>query len=394
MFSNLPMYQNLGAVAYRPDLSRMNKLSSYLNEPQNKFKSIHIAGTNGKGSTAHMLSSIIQEAGYKVGLYTSPHLKEFRERITVDNIQIEKSYVTKFISEHKFFFTSNKFSFFEMTVGLAFYYFAYKKVDIAIIEVGMGGRLDATNILNPEVSIITNIGLDHTKFLGDNLSDIAFEKAGIIKQDTPVVIGEAIKETKLVFQKKAIEMSAPIIFSDRKKTDNYNSDLKGIVQQKNIRTVVSALKFLKNYKITKKNIKDGLLNVIKNTSFRGRWQVIKKNPLIIFDVAHNVEAMTYVANQLLKFSSKELHLVLGFVEDKSVSEIINLFPLDSKFYFSSPMLDRAFPLEDLERLGKNLNLNFNIYPSVLKAFEAAKNKAKKNDIIFVGGSTFVLSEIL
>ena len=394
MFSNLPMYQNLGAVAYRPDLSRMNKLSSYLNEPQNKFKSIHIAGTNGKGSTAHMLSSIIQEAGYKVGLYTSPHLKEFRERITVDNIQIEKSYVTKFISEHKFFFTSNKFSFFEMTVGLAFYYFAYKKVDIAIIEVGMGGRLDATNILNPEVSIITNIGLDHTKFLGDNLSDIAFEKAGIIKQETPVVIGEAIKETKLVFQKKAIEMSAPIIFSDRKKTDNYNSDLKGIVQQKNIRTVVSALKFLKNYKITKKNIKDGLLNVIKNTSFRGRWQVIKKNPLIIFDVAHNVEAMTYVANQLLKFSSKELHLVLGFVEDKSVSEIINLFPLDSKFYFSSPMLDRAFPLEDLERLGKNLNLNFNIYPSVLKAFEAAKNKAKKNDIIFVGGSTFVLSEIL
>ena len=394
MFSNLPMYQNLGAVAYRPDLSRMNKLSSYLNEPQNKFKSIHIAGTNGKGSTAHMLSSIIQEAGYKVGLYTSPHLKEFRERITVDNIQIEKSYVTKFISEHKFFFTSNKFSFFEMTVGLAFYYFAQKKVDIAIIEVGMGGRLDATNILNPEVSIITNIGLDHTKFLGDNLSDIAFEKAGIIKQETPVVIGEAIKETKLVFQKKAIEMSAPIIFSDRKKTDNYNSDLKGIVQKKNIRTVVSALKFLKNYKITKKNIKDGLLNVIKNTSFRGRWQVIKKNPLIIFDVAHNVEAMTYVANQLLKFSSKELHLVLGFVEDKSVSEIINLFPLDSKFYFSSPMLDRAFPLEDLERLGKNLNLNFNIYPSVLKAFESAKNKAKKNDIIFVGGSTFVLSEIL
>ena len=394
MFSNLPMYQNLGAVAYRPDLSRMNKLSSYLNEPQNKFKSIHIAGTHGKGSTAHMLSSIIQEAGYKVGLYTSPHLKEFRERITVDNIQIEKSYVTKFISEHKFFFTSNKFSFFEMTVGLAFYYFAYKKVDIAIIEVGMGGRLDATNILNPEVSIITNIGLDHTKFLGDNLSDIAFEKAGIIKQETPVVIGEAIKETKLVFQKKAIEMSAPIIFSDRKKTDNYNSDLKGIVQKKNIRTVVSALKFLKNYKITKKNIKDGLLNVIKNTSFRGRWQVIKKNPLIIFDVAHNVEAMTYVANQLLEFSSKELHLVLGFVGDKSVSEIINLFPVDSKFYFSSPMLDRAFPLEDLERLGKNLNLNFNIYPSVLKAFEAAKNKAKKNDIIFVGGSTFVLSEIL
>ncbi len=394
MFSNLPMYQNLGAVAYRPDLSRMNKLSSYLNEPQNKFKSIHIAGTNGKGSTAHMLSSIIQEAGYKVGLYTSPHLKEFRERITVDNIQIEKSYVTKFISEHKFFFTSNKFSFFEMTVGLAFYYFAHKEVDIAIIEVGMGGRLDATNILNPEVSIITNIGLDHTKFLGDNLSDIAFEKAGIIKQETPVVIGEAIKETKLVFQKKAIEMSAPIIFSDRKKTDNYNSDLKGIVQKKNIRTVVSVLKFLKNYKITKKNIKDGLLNVIKNTSFRGRWQVIKKNPLIIFDVAHNVEAMTYVANQLLEFSSKELHLVLGFVGDKSVSEIINLFPVDSKFYFSSPMLDRAFPLEDLERLGKNLNLNFNIYPSVLKAFEAAKNKAKKNDIIFVGGSTFVLSEIL
>ena len=394
MFSNLPMYQNLGAVAYRPDLSRMNKLSSYLNEPQNKFKSIHIAGTNGKGSTAHMLSSIIQEAGYKVGLYTSPHLKEFRERITVDNIQIEKSYVTKFISEHKLFFTSNKFSFFEMTVGLAFYYFAHKKVDIAIIEVGMGGRLDATNILNPEVSIITNIGLDHTKFLGDNLSDIAFEKAGIIKQDTPVVIGETIKETKPVFQKKAIEMSAPIIFSDREKTDNYNSDLKGIVQQKNISTVVSALKFLKKYKITKKNIKDGLLNVIKNTSFKGRWQVVKKNPLIIFDVAHNVEAITYVSNQLSEFSSKKLHLVLGFVGDKSVSEMINLFPVDSKFYFSSPMLDRAFPIEDLERLGENLNLNFNSYPSVLKAFEAAKNKAKKNDVIFVGGSTFVLSEIL
>ena len=198
-----------------------------------------------------MLSSIIQEAGYKVGLYTSPHLKEFRERITVNNIQIEKSYVTKFISENKFFFTSNKFSFFEMTVGLAFDYFAQKKVDIAIIEVGMGCRLDATNILNPEVSIITNIGLDHTKFLGDNLSDIAFEKAGIIKQDTPVVIGETTKETKLVFQKKASEMSAPIIFSESEKIDHYNSDLKGIVQQKNIRTVVSALKFLKNYKMLK-----------------------------------------------------------------------------------------------------------------------------------------------
>ena len=394
MFSNLPMYQNLGEVAYRPDLSRMNKLSAYLNEPQNKFKSIHIAGTNGKGSTAHMLSSVIQEAGYKVGLYTSPHLKEFRERITVDNIQIEKSYVTKFISNHKIFFTSNKFSFFEMTVGLAFHYFADKKVDLAVIEVGMGGRLDATNILFPEVSIITNIGLDHTKFLGNNLSDIAFEKAGIIKKNTPVVIGETLKQTKAIFIKKASEMSAPITFSDGAKVDNYDSDLKGIPQQKNIKTVVSALKILKSYKITKKNIIDGLLNVIKNTSFRGRWQVVKKNPLIIFDVAHNVEAMTYVTDQLSELSAKKIHLVLGFVGDKSISEMINLFPLDSKFYFCSPSIERAFPLEELKRLGENLNLNFNAYPSVQKAFKTAKVKAKTNDIIFVGGSTFVLSEIL
>ena len=394
MFSNLPVYQNIGGVAYRPDLSKMNQLLIYLGEPQKKFKSIHIGGTNGKGSTAHMLSSIIQEAGYNVGLYTSPHIKDFRERICINNKLIEKGYITNFISEHKSYFESNRFSFFEMTVALAFSYFAYKQVDLAVIEVGMGGRLDATNILEPEISIITNIGLDHTKFLGNNLADIALEKAGIIKKGTPVVIGETQKETRLVFEKKALEMSAPIIFSDAQKKEIYNSDLNGIAQQKNIKTVVNSLKLLKDFRISKENIKEGLLRVVKNTSLKGRWQVINCSPFIILDIAHNVEAITYVTKQLSDLPREELHLVLGFVGDKSVYDILKLFPSDSKFYFSSPKLDRAFPLDQLEGVANELKLNFNLYSSVSKAFQSAKEKSRKKDIIFVGGSTFVLSEIL
>lgn len=396
MFSQLPMYQNQGKSAYKVDLSNTILLAKHLNNPENKFKSIHVAGTNGKGSTSHMLASILQEAGYKVGLYTSPHLKDYRERIKINGKEINKEYVIEFIKRNKSFFKNNSLSFFEMTVGLAFEYFAYQKVDIAIIEVGLGGRLDSTNIITPEVSVITNIGLDHTQFLGNTLKSIANEKGGIIKHNIPVVIGETQVETKDVFTEIADNIDAKIIFADKTQTINYQSDLKGDYQNKNIKTVVNTINEiqLKGFNISPQNIKNGLLNVVHNTGLLGRWQVLKHNPKVICDTAHNREGLKIVMNQLQNEEYNNLHIVFGVVNDKDLDSIIDLLPNNAKYYLSKPNISRGLDVNILKQYFNDNNLVSESYNSVNEAYKMALKNAKPEDVIYIGGSTFVVAEII
>jgi len=391
MFSQLPMYQQKGKQAYRPDLSRMEAFCSHLNSPEKKIKTIHIAGTNGKGSTAHMIASVLQEAGYRVGLYTSPHLRDFRERIKINGAFIEKDYIVKFIQNNLNYFDLTSLSFFEMTVGLAFSYFFDKKVDYAVIEVGMGGRLDGTNLILPELSIITNIGFDHTQFLGNTLPEIANEKAGIIKPKTPLIIGETHEKTKEVFIERAKMLNSQIIFADQQKFVGFSSDLKGSYQKKNIQTASIALLRLK---IDPKIINSGLMKVIPNTGIQGRWQILANNPLTIADVAHNQEGLDYVIPQIKSQSYNKLHLVLGFVKDKVAEKLIKLFPENAIFYFAAPNIPRALPIADLEKVSNNLNLNFKTFPTVAQAISNAQLMAGSDDLIYVGGSTFVVAEIL
>ena len=391
MFSQLPMYQQKGKQAYRPDLSRMEAFCSHLNSPEKKIKTIHIAGTNGKGSTAHMIASVLQEAGYRVGLYTSPHLRDFRERIKINGAFIEKQYIVKFIQNNLNYFDLTSLSFFEMTVGLAFSYFFDKKVDYAVIEVGMGGRLDGTNLILPELSIITNIGFDHTQFLGNTLPEIANEKAGIIKPKTPLIIGETHEKTKEVFIERAKMLNSQIIFADQQKFVGFSSDLKGSYQKKNIQTASIALLRLK---IDPKIINSGLMKVIPNTGIQGRWQILANNPLTIADVAHNQEGLDYVIPQIMSQSYNKLHLVLGFVKDKVAEKLIKLFPENAIFYFAAPNIPRALPIADLEKVSNNLNLNFKTFPTVAQAISNAQLMAGSDDLIYVGGSTFVVAEIL
>jgi len=388
------MYQQKGAVAYRPDLSRMQDFCDYLGNPENKIKSVHVAGTNGKGSTSHMIASVLQESGFKVGLYTSPHLKDFRERIKINGSLISKEYIVDFVSKHKPYFLDHSLSFFEMTVGLAFCYFEESQVDVAVVEVGMGGRLDGTNLLTPEVSVITNIGLDHMQFLGNNLAEIAAEKAGIIKEGISVVIGETHPETKAVFEKVAKQLNAPISFADQEQIENHESDLKGSYQFNNIKTAVITLETLKSFEIKTDKIRQGLSKVILNTGLQGRWQVLGDAPKVIADVAHNKEGLKYVIPQISTTPHENLHLVLGFVNDKSVAEILSLFPSTASYYLTQPEVPRAFPLENLVPIATNLKLNFQSYYSVKEALFNAKANAKPEDLIYVGGSTFVVAEIL
>lgn len=396
LFSQLPMYQRVGQAAYRKDLHNIKALSAHLNHPEQKFKSIHVGGTNGKGSCSHMLASVLQESGYKVGLYTSPHLKDFRERIRVNGQMISKENVVDFISQHKAFFEKENLSFFEMTVGLAFQIFADKKVDIAIIEVGMGGRLDATNIIKPELAVITNIGLDHTKFLGDNLKQIAKEKAGIIKPKTPVVIGEKQPETEPVFRQTAQNTSSEIYFAEDHNFKRFVSDLKGLYQTKNQQTVLKAIDILKTqgWQISEEQIAKGLSNVIKNTGFQGRWQVLSQNPLCVADTAHNLEGIKYVAKQLQTLNYKTLHMVMGFVNDKDVKSILKILPQDAVYYFSAPKIPRAKRVEDLKDELQNTSLQKQFFLTLEEAFESAKSEAQLKDIIFVGGSIFTVAELL
>jgi len=396
MFQQLPMYQRVGAQAFKKDLSRTVKLAEHLNNPHKKFKSVHIAGTNGKGSTSHMLASVFQEAGYKVGLYTSPHLKDFRERIKVNGKFIPKKNVVGFIEEHRDFLTENNLSFFEMTVGMAFDYFSKAKVDIAIIEVGLGGRLDSTNIITPEVSVITNIGLDHTAFLGDTIPEIAFEKAGIIKDNVPVIIGETQKETTRVFKQEAIKHKSEIYFAQDLKLENYDTDLKGGYQNKNMKTAIAAVKVLreKGWNIPEECLKNGLNSVKLHTSLQGRWDILQEKPRVICDTAHNAEGLKLVFQQLKDEKFQHLHIVLGMVNDKDLENILPLFPKSATYYFSKPAVPRGLEAETLQEKASEFELEGEVFDSVSVAYAAAVNAALDQDLVYVGGSTFTVAEII
>ncbi|MBM0655315.1 bifunctional folylpolyglutamate synthase/dihydrofolate synthase [Capnocytophaga genosp. AHN8471] len=395
MFNRLPMFQTQGKTALNNKLDNILTFTSVLGNPQTKFKSLHIAGTNGKGSSSSMLASILQEAGYKVGLYTSPHLKDFRERIKINGKEIPENYVINFISENKSFLEEHSLSFFEMTVGMAFCYFAEEKVDIAVIEVGLGGRFDSTNIITPEVSLITNISKDHTDILGDTLPKIAFEKAGIIKQNVPVVISEYQEETAPVFTAKAKEMNAPIIFANHIKT-SLTTDLQGAYQEKNIKGVIAVTELLihQGWDITPENIAQGLLHVVHNTNLKGRWQTLGSYPTIVCDTGHNVGGLTYVMEQLKKQTYTHLHIVVGFVKEKDVNGVLELFPKEATYYFCSPAIARGLNVDTLKEIAIAKGLQGERYSSVAEALNAAKAQALPTDFIFVGGSTFVVAEVL
>lgn len=398
MFNKLPMYQLQGASAYKKDLTNTILLLNHLNNPEKKLKCIHVAGTNGKGSTSHLLASVLQEAGYKVGLYTSPHLKDYRERIKINGKMISEEFVCSFINENKNFLEKNDLSFFEMTVGLAFSYFDENKTDINIIEVGMGGRLDSTNVITPEISVITNIGLDHTQFLGNTLEKIAFEKAGIIKENIPVVIGEYTPETKNVFIEIAENQNSKIYFAgDDNNLKLIKSELNGNYQIKNERTVLKTLQVLnenKTINLTNKTIENGFNKVIQNTGLQGRWQKIHENPTVVCDTAHNKHGLEEVIKQITTQKFSNLHIVLGVVNDKNLDGILPLFPKKCNYYFCKPNIPRGLDANLLKEAAKKFNLIGDVYLSVSEAYDNAIKNASKNDFIFVGGSTFVVAEVL
>tara|TARA_B100000767_G_scaffold213119_1_gene200415 strand:- start:47 stop:1255 length:1209 start_codon:yes stop_codon:yes gene_type:complete len=393
LFTRLPLYQKKGPASYKADIGNILKASSILGNPHDKFKSIHVAGTNGKGSVSHMLSSILQEAGYKVGLYTSPHLKDFRERIKINGQMISKEDVVTFVSNNKNQFEQIDLSFFEFTVALSFKYFEKEKVDIAVIEVGLGGRLDSTNIINPELSIITNISLDHTNILGDTLEKIAIEKGGIIKKNTPVIIGRYQSEIEHIFNDISKKKETKISYS---LNNNYELDLKGDYQKENCRTAVTSITEMqkKGWKVSEKNIKDGLLNTIENTKFEGRWQVLNKQPLVICDTAHNEDGLKKVILQIDQTFHHSLHIVFGIVDDKNLENILKLLPRDAKYYFCKPNIPRGLDEKYLQKIASDKKIKGTAYSSVNNALNAAKDNAQKNDLIFIGGSTFTVAEVV
>jgi dihydrofolate synthase/folylpolyglutamate synthase len=396
LYKQLPMYQRVGKAAYKSDLTNTIQLCELLNNPENKFKSIHIAGTNGKGSTSHMISSILQEAGYKVGLYTSPHLKDFRERLKINGVMISKASVVGFVSAHKSIFEEINLSFFEWTVGLAFDYFAKQKVDIAIVETGLGGRLDSTNVISPEIAVITNISIDHAQFLGDTIEKIAEEKAGIIKPRTPIVISEEQDEIKDIFINKSSELNAPIYFANKIINSDYACDLKGKYQLKNIKSAVLTIQILieKGWSVNDINIKSGLLNIVNNTGIKGRWQILNHHPLTICDVGHNEVGIKEIVNQINNTKYNKLHFIFGTVNDKSIGKVLDLLPKTAEYYFCQAKIPRALDVEELTDLAHNKGLRGIKCRSVNEAYILAKEKALADDLIFIGGSTFVVAEIL
>ena len=418
MYGQLPMFHRIGSAAYKANLDNTIAICELLNDPQNNFKSVHIAGTNGKGSTSHMIASVLQEAGYKVGLYTSPHLKDFRERIKINGKMIPKKFIVDFIEKYKNDFEKISPSFFEMTVGLAFDHFSKQKVDIAIIEVGLGGRLDSTNIITPILSVITNISYDHTNLLGNTLQKIAYEKGGIIKSGIPVVIGQSQKEVESVFVEKAKKMESPIFFADRRFNIQYpiskkqlsiniisnkkityknlTCQLQGVYQLKNILTVLCAIDEIKKqgYIISKKNIYNGIGKVVTNTGLLGRWQTISKKPLAIVDTGHNEDGIKQILLQLQQMKYQQLHFVLGFVNDKDYEKIIKMLPKNAIYYFCKAQIPRALDETILAEKAANYNLKGNKYDSVKQALKAAQKNATKKDLVFVGGSTFVVGEAI
>jgi len=419
MFSQLPMYQLVGATAYKADLHNTIELLNILDNPQNKFRTIHVAGTNGKGTTSHTLASIFQEHGFKTGLYTSPHLHDYRERIRINGTMIPEQNVIDFVAEHKEQMEKMQLSFFEMATGMAFDYFAKEKVDIAIIEVGMGGRLDCTNVIRPELSIITQISMDHTHFLGDTLEKIAVEKAGIIKTGVPVVIGETQPEIEHVFKDKAKECKSHIFFADQifdcdkvhvesleyqefdiwKNSELYMEAAKypllGFYQKKNLATILCAIDILKDkFGITKDEIADGLENVVRNTNLMGRWQILYKSPLVIADTGHNIGGIKEIVTQLNDMNFNKLHFVLGCVNDKDIDGILGLLPHYAEYYFCKADIPRGLDANILAEKAFKAGLRGNVYESVQNAYKSAFNNAKFDDVVFIGGSNFTVAEII
>lgn len=419
MFNKFPMYQKIGAKAYKPDLGNIKELLDFLGNPERNFKTVHVAGTNGKGTVSHTLASIFQECGYKTGLYTSPHLLDYRERIRVNGQMIDEQSVIDFIGDNKDKFEEMQLSFFEMATGMAFDYFAKEKVDIAIIEVGLGGRLDSTNVIMPELSVITNISLDHVAMLGNTLAEIAVEKAGIIKPNTPVVIGETQPETKDVFIAKAKECNAPIYFADQiidcdkihmesldyQKFDIWKDSelyieavefpLLGYYQKKNLATVICAVEILKEkFNIDKKDIVNGLEFVVKNTNLMGRWQILSRQPLVIADTGHNVGGVKEIVMQLSDLTFRKLHFVLGCVNDKDINGILNLLPHYAEYYFCKADIPRGLDANILAAKALEVGLRGNVYESVQQAYNSALNNAHFDDVVFIGGSNFTVAEVI
>ncbi len=416
------MFQRIGAPAYKANLDNTCSILNILNNPHHNFRSVHIAGTNGKGSVAHLLASILQEKGLKTGLYTSPHLKNYRERIRINGKKISREYVVRFLDKYKSNFEDIKPSFFEMTMGMAFKYFEEEKVDITIIEVGMGGRLDSTNVVMPELSVITNISHDHTQFLGNTIEKISAEKAEIIKKEVPVVIGEMQTETSSIFISKAAKTNSPIYFADQNFAihtveEKYNKKpyyqtsisfqgypllnnimlpLRGLYQLKNLITTVQSVYVLnkKGYQINEEIIKQGIKNVIEKTGILGRWQVLSDNPLTICDIAHNAEGIKNIINQLKNMHFEKLHFVLGMVNDKDIGKILKLLPKNADYYFCKADIPRGMDASELAILSSDLGLKGNVFSSVHEAYKSAKKNADEKDLVFVSGSTFVVAEVI
>ena len=419
IFSKLPMFSNVGGDAIKVGLNNITSLCAQLNHPQHHFKTIHIAGTNGKGSVSHMIASILQEAGYKTGLYTSPHLKDLRERIRINGEMISQKAVVNFINSNLKNIESINPSFFEINVAMAFRYFADENVDIAVIETGLGGRLDSTNIIMPELSVITNIGYDHTQILGDTLAKIAFEKAGIIKPKTPVIIGETHIETQLIFEQIANEKKSTLIFADQVLTacdfkycneklqvevrsnktiqiNKYLLALTGNYQIKNLLTVLTSIHQLNEigYKISEESILNGLAKTTTNTGLRGRWETIGTHPKVIIDVAHNKDGMLQVLKQLSFTSFKKLHIIIGMVKDKDVDAVLKLLPPSAQYYFTNATIPRALDKQELQQKAQHFNLLGQTYNHVTLALSAAKNQANPDDLILICGSIFLVAEVL
>lgn len=399
LYNSVPMFQQVGSSAYKEGLENTLALDEHFGHPHRNFRTIHVAGTNGKGSCSHTLAAILQEAGYRTGLYTSPHLVDFRERIRVNGQPIPEEYVIRFVEEERSFFEPLSPSFFELTTAMAFRYFADQQVDVAIIEVGLGGRLDCTNIIRPDLCIITNISFDHTQFLGSTLAQIASEKAGIIKQDIPVVIGETTPETRPVFAEKAQAVQAPICFAEDHVPEEYSDmdyELKGLYQEKNRRTLLTALPLLKKagYHLSEQAIRNGFAHVCELTGLMGRWQKLQDAPTLICDTGHNVGGITYIAEQLKQQTYRKLHIVMGMVNDKDIRGVLALLPRDADYYFTKASVKRALPEAELARLANAAGLQGECYPDVPTAVRAAQEKSLPEDFIFVGGSSFIVADLL
>lgn len=391
LFVKTPAFQQKGESAYKPGLANVMELDDFYGNPHKNFKTIHIAGTNGKGSVSHTLAAILQSAGYKVGLYTSPHLKDFSERIRVNGKPISEQYVIDFVREADEIIGKLNPSFFEITTLMAFTYFKHENVDVAVIETGLGGRLDSTNIISPVLSVVTNVSFDHVNLLGDTLEKISTEKAGILKSGIPAVVGEMPNELRPIFTEK----TEKVVFAEDNDASDYEFELKGYCQDKNKKTILAAAELLKKeFDIKEENIVEGLKNVVELTSLMGRWQKLSSAPLIIVDTGHNVAGMQYIVSQIADIKASAKRLVIGMVGDKDITSMLKLLPKDAIYYFCNAQIPRALPAEELKAKASEFGLKGNAYPSVADALEAAKRDASTSDFIFVGGSNFTVAEII